>query len=291
MIGIDISKWQGTMRWDVAVSKGVEFAYIKASQGVSVDPEWSVNSYNCNLKYKGAYHFLDYSSFHYTIGQEELWGKAQADFFLETVGAWGNLTGMLDIENNTAWERLDQNYPRAVKIALAFKREYEAKTGHKLGVYMNLSTTRAGIWGAFTDGPLWMAQYNKTMSTPGCWSKWHIWQYTDKGDGASYGAESTYIDLNVSNDETFNELVTDGGTPTPVIPPEVKTKTVELKTVQVPVLRMRAGPGVGYPIVGSLKGGAVVEILDTAQVGADVWMRVGQGQWSAALYKGQEYLR
>jgi len=33
-----------------------------------------------------------------------------------------------------------------------------------------------------------------------------------------------------------------------------------------------------------------VEVLETRAVGADLWVRVGQGQWSAAKYNGLVYL-
>ena len=291
MIGIDVSVWQGTMRWDEAASEGAEFAYIKASQGTAVDPKWGVNSCSCHLKYKGAYHYLDYTTQHYTVGKEDEFGKAQADFFLKTVGNFGNLVGMLDIETNKFWEPLHLNYARAAKIARAFKRQFEARTGHKLGIYMNLSTTWAEEWRPYlTDGPLWVAQYNETLGVPGGWSKWHIWQNSELGDGANYGAESEHIDLNISNDATFHEVVTDGSTPPPGVPPEVHTKTIELKTVKVATLNMRSGPGVNFAIVGSLPGGKEVEILETVNVGLDMWARVGQGQWSAVKYNGAVYL-
>jgi uncharacterized protein YraI len=73
-------------------------------------------------------------------------------------------------------------------------------------------------------------------------------------------------------------------------PPEDKTKLINMATVQIPVLRMRAGPGTGYAIVGSLAFGQVVEVLETRAVGADTWVRVGQGQWSAAKYNGMDYM-
>ena len=293
MDGIDISHYQETMNWDKTKATGIRFAILKASQGLTADKMFKVNSASCPMEYKGAYHYLDYTKLHYKLGEEEIFGTKQAQFFLQQISGWKhNMVGFLDIENNTYWEALSANYSRAKKIALAFKKEYEKQTGHKLGVYMNLSTTGAKewtglkyeyVWRDFTDGPLWMAQYNATMSLPYCWNKWHIWQKTDKANGALYGAGSASIDLNVANPNTFGEVVTDDVVievplPTP-IPGE---KLVKVMVVVTQGLRIRTTPQkVDWNMTGqSLSAGEVVEDMEEVTDGIYTWGRIGHKQWA-----------
>jgi len=293
MNGIDISYYQGKMNWEKAKTAGVRFAILKASQGLSADSMFKINSASCNLEYKGAYHYLDYTKMHYKLGEEEAFGVKQAQFFLQTISGWKhNMVAFLDIENNPYWESLSDNASRAKKIALGFKREYERQTGLKLGVYMNLSTTnfqewvglkREYVWRDFTDGPLWMAQYNATMSLPYCWNKWHIWQKSESGNGALYGAGSAEIDLDVANPVTFGECVTDDvmvelPLPTP-IPAE---KLVKVKTVATQGLRIRTTPQkVSWNLTGqSLSAGEVVEDMEEVTDGIYTWGRIGHKQWA-----------
>ena len=138
----------------------------------------------------------------------------------------------------------------------------------------------------YSTRKLWCAAYTSAPIIPPGWSSWWLWQYTSKGRLPGYAGD---LDINRFNgDEAkFAEWTGDVVIPKP---PEDKTKIISLATVQIPVLRMRSGPGTGYAIVGSLAFGQVVEVLETKAVGADVWARVGQGQWSAVKYHGMDYI-
>lgn len=302
MDGIDISHYQETMNWEKARAAGVKFAILKASQGLTADSMFKVNSASCPMEYKGAYHYLDYTKLHYKLGEEEIFGAKQARFFLQCISGWThNLVGFLDIENNTYWEALSANYGRAKRIALAFKREYERQTGLKLGVYMNLSTTGAKewtglkydyVWRDFTDGGLWMAQYNPTMSLPYCWNRWHIWQKTDKANGAYYGAGSESIDLNVANTTTFGEIVTDDTEIiTPVPEPTPAEKTVKVLKVISQGLTIRSTPQRNtWNKIGNLNAGEVVEDMEEVQDGIYTWARIGHKQWACRKESNTDHM-
>lgn len=47
--------------------------------------------------------------------------------------------------------------------------------------------------------PLWIAHYGVNKPLIGQWSKWTFWQYSSKGNGLNYGAESLNIDLDYYN--------------------------------------------------------------------------------------------
>jgi GH25 family lysozyme M1 (1,4-beta-N-acetylmuramidase) len=58
-----------------------------------------------------------------------------------------------------------------------------------------------------TKYPLWIAHYGVTVPRPGpLYNTYRFWQYTDRGPGLDYGAESKQIDLDYFNG-TINDLM------------------------------------------------------------------------------------
>ncbi len=59
--GIDVSQWQGKVRWDVVKQNGISFGYAKATGGITyTDPEF-VNNWHGMREAglpRGAYHFF-----------------------------------------------------------------------------------------------------------------------------------------------------------------------------------------------------------------------------------------
>jgi len=178
--------------------------------------------------------------------------------------------------------------PLTYKHVNGFMTLAEAEFG-QLGIYA-ANWCWKSIMGAeyakYASRKLWCASYANAPLIPPGWSSYVLWQYTSKGQLPGYAGN---LDVNKFNgdEEAWHNWT--GATIIPK-PPEDKTKVITLATVQIPVLRMRAGAGTGYAIVGSLAGGATVEILETKPVGADIWARVGQGQWSAMKYNGMVYI-
>lgn len=75
-----------------------------------------------------------------------------------------------------------------------------------------------------------------------------------------------------------------GGTPVP--PP-----AYAVWQVLVDALRIRSGPGTSYPIVGQLNKGATVAVIDIVRYdSSNYWCKFGPDSWSAALYRGQQYM-
>jgi hypothetical protein len=80
--GVDVSHYQGTINWASVRSAGIQFAYIKATEGTTYkDPMFNTDylgAYN-NGVIRGAYHFArpDLST-----------GAAQATYFAGSGGAW-----------------------------------------------------------------------------------------------------------------------------------------------------------------------------------------------------------
>ena len=78
--GVDVSAYQGEIDWDILASQGIDFAYIKATEGSGyVDPQFAANwehAASTGLRI-GAYHFFSF----------ETPGATQAENFCNTVTA------------------------------------------------------------------------------------------------------------------------------------------------------------------------------------------------------------
>lgn len=212
-LGIDCSVWQDDnstpqmMDFGKAKEAGAEFVFIKSSQGLYQDQDFQKNWENAGAAGlpRGMYHFLVWTG---SV-------LAQAEYFAGLINAHPcELPPVLDYESRT-------NIPAKVTAAtncLAFCRRVEELTGKTPMIY-----TSPSFWfeyGSnstdFTKYPLWIAHYNVTKpSVPAPWKNWTFWQYSSIGSGAKYGAESTYIDLDLYNG-TLEELkVWAGITPPP----------------------------------------------------------------------------
>ncbi len=76
---------------------------------------------------------------------------------------------------------------------------------------------------------------------------------------------------------------------TPGIPPAPIPVPDGLRArVLVDGLNVRSGPGTGYPAVGKLQAGSLVNIRGLA--GSDTWVEIMPGQWAAFRYGGRSYM-
>lgn len=192
VLGVDVSRYQGHVEWDVIASQDVRFAFIKATEGSSYqDPCFAANWENAQRSgiYVGAYHFFSYESS----------GETQAQNFIETVGmAEGTLPPVVDLEfyGDYYEEPLSKKETRVILNALL--DSLESYYGVKPIIY---TTTRAyysyilgGGYGAY---PLWMRDVHVEPIV-----RWRFWQYSDQGmldgyDGKQDDQNEACIDLNV----------------------------------------------------------------------------------------------
>lgn len=109
--------------------------------------------------------------------------------------------------------------------------------------------------------PLWVAQYVSSpqyVTLPKPWTSAVLWQYTSKGDGLAYGAESLNIDLNYTSQAFYNFF---GGT---VPPTNGGTMKEGVLTPTTASLRVRSGPAITYPQIGGiLQGDKVYGTVDS----------------------------
>lgn len=178
--GIDVSHWQGSINWTSVRNAGVQWAYIKATEGTSYkDPRWGTNYTNAYYAgvIRGSYHFArpSYSS-----------GYTQANFFASNGGAWSRdnrtLPGALDLE--AGCHGLSQSAMRS--WILSFYNQYKARTSRDVVIYTTASwwNSCTGYWtGMWNKSPLWVAHWGVSSPTlPYGWrqySTYTMWQYTD----------------------------------------------------------------------------------------------------------------
>jgi GH25 family lysozyme M1 (1,4-beta-N-acetylmuramidase) len=178
--GIDVSHYQGSINWGSVHSAGIQFAWIKATEGTTYkDPQFGANyvgAYNSKV-IRGAYHFArpDASS-----------GAAQATYFAGNGGGWSrdNLTlpGMLDMEGGC----YGKSASSMQSWILDFYNTYKAKTGRDVVIYTSPSwwNSCTGGWsGMSAKSPLWVASWTSAANPtlPNGYSVATVWQYTSSG--------------------------------------------------------------------------------------------------------------
>ncbi|WP_406151719.1 GH25 family lysozyme [Streptomyces sp. NBC_01012] len=206
--GVDISHYQGSINWSSVRNAGIEFAWMKATEGTTYkDPTFStnyLNAYNAGV-IRGAYHFArpDASS-----------GAAQANFFADSGGAWSrdNLTlpGVLDIEGSC----YGKSAAAMQSWILDFYNTYKARTGRDVVIYTSPSwwNSCTGGWsGMSAKSPLWVAHWTSGSPTiPSGFPAWTVWQYSSTG---SVSGVSGNVDRDRFNGDRSRLLALANNTP------------------------------------------------------------------------------
>jgi GH25 family lysozyme M1 (1,4-beta-N-acetylmuramidase) len=181
--GIDVSRWQGTINWESVHNAGVQFAYLKATEGTGVkDP-------NFNAYYPAAYYAgLIRGAYHFARPNLSA-GSTQADYFASSGGAWSadnqTLPGALDLEPNpySGGYCYGLSQSGMVSWISSFMDQYHARTGR----WAVIQTT-ASFWRICTGNhtgfasrhPLWIIQWDTSTGTlPTGWSFYTLWQHTN----------------------------------------------------------------------------------------------------------------
>ncbi|GAB3646358.1 hypothetical protein GCM10028833_08060 [Glycomyces tarimensis] len=184
--GIDVSHYQGSINWNSVKSAGIDFAFIKATEGTSYrDPRFNANypaAHGAGV-IRGAYHFARPNASS---------GSAQANYFASNGGAWSrdNLTlpGVLDIEGPPSGAYCYGLSTTQMRSWVnSFYNTYKSRTGRDVIIYTTASwwNTCTGSWtGMASKSPLWVAHWGVSSPTlPAGWrnTTWTFWQYTDSG--------------------------------------------------------------------------------------------------------------
>lgn len=175
--GIDVSYWQGDIDWRRVRQAGIEFAFIKATEGGDhLDPKFRQNweaAKRAGIA-RGAYHFI-------------YWcrpASEQADWFIRNVPNDPDaLPPVLDLE----WHPDSKTCPKKISRGRALKKikiileAMERHTGKRPIIYTDPRFHKDILEGQFEDYHFWLRSVaaEPHVRYPG--RKWAFWQFTATG--------------------------------------------------------------------------------------------------------------
>jgi lysozyme len=208
LAGIDVSHWQGQIRWVDVAADGVDFAIAKATEGrLHTDDQYARN------KDRAEAVGLPFTAYHFARPDRTASDALiEADHFADVADLQpGNLRPVLDLEASGGLG--PRRLSRWVKAWLA---EAEARTGVKPLIYSSPSFWHDKMgnsrWFAENGYRLWIANWHVAAPRVPArnWSGrgWTIWQYDDCGSVAGIDG---CVDLDRLNGSDIDALRIGGG--------------------------------------------------------------------------------
>ena len=189
VVGVDVSTYQGNIDWSVLASQGVDFAFIKATEGSSfTDPKFKANWSGAQKAgvVAGAYHFFSF----------ETPGARQAAWFIKNVPSrQGMLPPVVDVE---WYNQFKSNHPAKQDVVTQLQDYLDALEsfyGVKPIIYCTESMLRDYL-GGFTAYPIWIRNVAGTPNMPAR-RAWTFWQYSSTSQLKGYKGSQKFIDMNV----------------------------------------------------------------------------------------------
>ncbi|MEO0588301.1 MAG: GH25 family lysozyme, partial [Planctomycetota bacterium] len=187
--GIDVSHWQGTINWTAVANDGIDYAFIKATEGVGfMDSRFASNAAGAQAAglYVAPYHFA-------RPGLNAGDAVNEANYFLQVAGGVmgdGYLPPVLDLEVEDA----GMTKAQLTTWALDFAGVIENAIGIKPLIYTGSYFANSELTGDITELPLWIAQWGVGSPTTSYWDEYDFWQYTATGSVAGISGN---VDRNV----------------------------------------------------------------------------------------------
>lgn len=172
--GIDVSGWQGEIDFERVKNSGIEYVYIKASEGSnSIDPYFSRNYREA--KRNG----LNVGFYHYVTARTVQEAEEEASHFAKTIAGTSpdcKLAMDFEVFGNLTNEEINE-------ISIRFLETTQRLTNKEMIVYSDTSNARNIFSKEIADRyELWVAQYGvDEPSDNGKWNTWVGFQYTDTG--------------------------------------------------------------------------------------------------------------
>jgi lysozyme len=209
VLGLDCSKYQKDITWALAKAAGVQFAFIKMTEGTTGHED---NIYNLKARVLdaqkngvkvGYYHFARPGNLvePEADAQEEVENVLAHIAFLPKV----QLPLVLDIELYSDQNIWDNKVDHMNRFITRFIQKINEQNVRVI-FYSYKSFTDTNTTPIFGLEPLWIAAYlnNSEISLPAIpngWLEWKIWQFTEKGIINGYTGD---IDLNVMKKGYFD---------------------------------------------------------------------------------------
>ena len=198
--GIDVSGWQGEIDFERVRNSGIEYVYIKASEGSnSIDPYFSRNYREAKRNN------LNVGFYHYVTARTVQEAEEEASHFAKTIAGTSpdcKLAMDFEVFGNLTTEEINE-------ISLRFLESTQRLTNKEMIIYSDTSNARNIFSKEIADKyELWIAQYGvEEPSNNGKWNTWVGFQYTDTGrvDGINGNVDRNKFteDVLLSNTEVI----------------------------------------------------------------------------------------
>lgn len=178
--GIDVSSHNGMMNLDAAAKSGIEFIFIKATEGTDFrDPNFALNylkAQHAGMK-RGAYHFFRFDT----------------DGVLQGINLVKALRGR-PLELGVAIDVEDHGNPQNIPVDTVTRRlqdmvDYLILRGHRVTFYSNREGMEKYVLPSFRGFPVWICSFNEETAS----SDFTFWQYDHRGNVAGIRGD---VDLN-----------------------------------------------------------------------------------------------
>jgi lysozyme len=176
--GIDVSEFDNTIDWTKVPGAGVKFAYIRATDGTTIQDSTFAQNWQGAEKagiLVGPYHYFTTTSAVDT----------QVTNFVSMVKkeAPGNLPPVIDVEDPTQFAKLPVS--ERINRIQQMLDGVQAGLGVKPMLYMSSSFNSEELnnTSQFNSYKLWVADYttDPQPQVPSAWKSWDFWQHTDSG--------------------------------------------------------------------------------------------------------------
>ena len=192
--GVDVSSYQGDIDWKTLSDQGIRFAYIKATEGSSMEDRcfcynWS-EAAKTDLRI-GAYHFFSF----------ETSGQTQAENYIRSVKAPETmLPPAADVEPYGKYTELT---PTVLDDLSVWLRTVETQYGIKPIIYTS-NNFYSKIKAAFPTYDIWI---RSVYGVPSKQITWVFWQYSSRMRLDGYSGDERFIDMNVfaGTEEEFRQ--------------------------------------------------------------------------------------
>lgn len=176
--GIDVSKYQGEIDWDSVRRSGVEFAWIKATEGGDhADPSFLTNWNAAKAAGvpRGAYHFVYWCR---TPEEEIGWFKKIVPIDPDA------LPPVLDVEATPTSRTCRRTIQReeAVREMRQMLVDMERHYGKRPVIYVTVDFYQSIMHpDEFSDYPIWVRSTKHSPHIPYPGRRWSFWQYQSDG--------------------------------------------------------------------------------------------------------------
>ncbi|WP_309121003.1 GH25 family lysozyme [Paenibacillus sp.] len=189
--GIDVSRHQGAIDWMAMRAAGVQFVYIKATEGVTYI-DMKLKEHYSGARRAG----LRIGFYHYARPYNDP-RKEVENLLKATKDLPHDLPFALDIETNEG----KYNREQITFFSKKWLEEIERLTGETPIVYTYTHFAKSYLGPELRPWPVWIAHYGvKTPGDNGVWGNWAAFQYTSDNDGLPYNGR---LDVNVMEPDFF----------------------------------------------------------------------------------------